>query len=66
MPINLYNYRYKIDKTEKNFVVDLSVAVCMDSNAPCQFSTAIFENTMIPIPICNLDAGLTLRSMKLI
>jgi hypothetical protein len=38
----------------------------MDSNAPCQFSTDIFENTMIPIPVCNLDAGLSLGSMELI
>ncbi|XP_053390116.1 uncharacterized protein LOC128553035, partial [Mercenaria mercenaria] len=63
--LKLIKIRYTIDKTEKNFVVDLSVAVCMDSTEPCQFTTDIFKNTMIPIPVCNLDAGLSLGNFSL-
>ncbi|XP_053398719.1 uncharacterized protein LOC128556879 [Mercenaria mercenaria] len=63
--LELIKIRYTIDKTEKKFVVDLSVAVCMDSKAPCQFTTDIFKNTMIPIPVCNLYAGFSLGNFSL-
>lgn len=61
-----YYARYTIDKTEKNFIVDMSVKLCMDSNAPCQFETDIFKRNMIPIPICNLDMDFSISSITIV
>ena len=54
--------RYNIKKTSKNFVVNLDVSVCMEAIGGCQMSKTIFKNTIIPIPICNLDAELAIKS----
>jgi len=41
----------------------MSVKLCMDSNAQCEFETDIFQKAMIPIPICNLDMDFGIQSM---
>ena len=42
--------RYTIDRSEKNFQLDLSVEVCIDH--VCEVIT-ILDHTIIPIPVCN-------------
>ena len=51
----LYGFRYTIGKTAKDFIVDLGIAVCMESGQPCQFEIDIFKKVRVPIPICNTD-----------
>ncbi|XP_060596418.1 uncharacterized protein LOC132750445 [Ruditapes philippinarum] len=63
--LDLLQIRYKLDKTDKHFIFDLSVEVCMDSRTSCQPSIDIYKKAMIPIPVCNLDAGFTIGSFSL-
>lgn len=53
--------RYKIDKTEKHFIIDFTVSVCMDAKAACQFSIDLLNKVMVPIPVCNLDMDFSLE-----
>ncbi|XP_060567959.1 uncharacterized protein LOC132726631 [Ruditapes philippinarum] len=61
----LIKIKFKIDKTEKNFVVDLSMSVCMEAGQDCQFSHDFYKNTLIPIPICNLDMDFSFKDFSL-
>lgn len=48
--------RYRISKTDQDFIVDLDVSLCMEGMKGCQLKKTIFHNTVMPIPVCNLDA----------
>ncbi|WAR05120.1 hypothetical protein MAR_020489 [Mya arenaria] len=63
--LEMIRLKYKIDKTEKHFIVDLSLHVCMDSNDQCQLDLDILVNEMLPIPICNSDFELSLKNFSL-
>ncbi|XP_052806223.1 uncharacterized protein LOC128235441 [Mya arenaria] len=63
--LEMIQLKYKIDKTEKHFIVDMSLAVCMDSDDKCQLNQDIFVNKMLPIPICNTDSGYSLKNFSM-
>ncbi|XP_053398929.1 uncharacterized protein LOC128556927 [Mercenaria mercenaria] len=61
----LISIRFKIDKAEKHFIVDLSMSVCMESQEECQFHHNFYDNRLIPIPICNSDMDFSLKDFSM-
>lgn len=59
--MHLFFFSFKIDKTSVDFIVDLSVALCMEPDV-CQFEMAIFTRVVQPIPVCNLGQGFNIES----
>ena len=59
-----YFFRYSIDdlKTNKMFLLNLAVNLCLDSNQPCVYTLKLLENIMLPKPFCNLETKIKLDS----
>ena len=57
-------FRYSIDdlKTNKMFLLNLAVNLCLDSNQPCVYTLKLLENIMLPKPFCNLETKIKLDS----
>lgn len=62
----LFFYRYRIDDlaSEKMFMLDLSLYVCMEESRPsdCVVDIPILKNLKMPKPLCNWDGGFTVPS----
>lgn len=57
-------FRYAVYdlKSDRKYLVDLSVALCFNASGPCVLDTVILQHVVLPKRICKLYAGYTKNS----
>ncbi|KAL5014713.1 hypothetical protein ScPMuIL_008983 [Solemya velum] len=49
---------------KKEFLVDLSFAICLESGADCQFEVVVLHQTKIPKPFCDRATGFSIKDFS--